>query len=304
MNVLILGAGFIGKNLAKGLSKIASVTIVNNLPVSDVDFADVYIHSLNDSASIISIIKNKKIDTVVHLISSIVPGSDAESYLSDIENVYKPSIRLLEFCSDNKIRFVYFSSGGAVYGNKENIFSETTLREPISYYGLSKLCFEETITFYHRTKLLQYLIIRPSNPYGHGQNLSGKQGVIAVIMGKILKNESIEIWGDGSAIKDYIYIDDLVEYVIALLSEGDWNQVYNIGSGVGSSINEVIKAFEDTGAKLPEIKYCKEKVTDVHKSVLDCREVKNKVNINCLSLRDGIKKFYLETMEMYGQSEK
>lgn len=100
--------------------------------------------------------------------------------------------------------------GSTIYGvNKKEGFSESDNTEPISYYGQSKLILEESIMLEGRRQGLNYLILRPSNPYGMGQNTYGKQGLIAACIGHILNGEKITIWGDGSVIRDYIHINDL-----------------------------------------------------------------------------------------------
>ena len=145
-----------------------------------------------------------KIDTVVHLVSTIIPGSDFENYKREYQNVIFPTIEIMKFCAERKIKFVYFSSGGTIYGDTTDLrkFKETDPMLPISYYGWSKQMMENSIHYVHRTAGLEYLILRPSNPYGYGQNIYGKQGLVAVAIGKILSGEPIQIWGDGSNIRD------------------------------------------------------------------------------------------------------
>lgn len=293
MKILILGGtGFLGKNCAHSLSQkhIVYISGLNytkkfnnnfiNLPLSDID-------------KILAFIKSEKIELVMHLVSTLLPGSTEDEYISDIQNVYNPTLKLLEYCSKNKIKLVYFSSGGVVYGNYNCNFSEDMNCNPISYYGLSKLNIENAIKFYHRCYNLEYLIIRPSNPYGSGQNIYGKQGLIAVIMGKIIKKQPIEIWGDGTAVKDYIYIDDFVYYVQKLLENSDsWNNIYNIGSGIGTSINDVLKAFRENNILLPEIKYLEHKNTDVSRVILNCDKINKIIPNKCKNITEGIFHFW------------
>ena len=291
MNILILGGmGFLGRNLVKKLATPHNVLVADCI---ESDMQNFYKIRLSETRKIIQIIEENHVDCVIHLISSIIPSSNIEQYFNDVQEIYNPSIRLMEYCAEHKIRFVYFSSGGAVYGNQKEIFNEHTKREPVSYYGLSKLNFENTIAFFHNTKGLEYLIIRPSNPYGYGQNIYGKQGIIAVIMGKILKNEPIQIWGDGTAIKDYIYIEDFVLYVSSLIESNEsWNQIYNIGSGIGTSVNDVLVAFRDNNISLPKIEYISEKKADVKRMILDCTRIQEMYPIKLTSLKEGIKTFW------------
>lgn len=292
MNILIIGGkGFLGRNIGDCLSKQHKVFTIDRVESREVNYYNV---SLENYDSVFKIIETKNIQIVIHLASTILPSSGMDEYIKNMDGIYYPTLKLMDYCADNQIKFVYFSSGGAVYGNQAEVFNENTRREPMSYYGISKLNFENLVLFYNRTKNLQYQIIRPSNPYGHGQNIYGRQGIIAVIIGKIFKNETIEIWGDGSAVKDYIYIDDLVYYVSKLVtSESDcWNSVYNIGTGIGNSVNDVIHAFEDNGITLPNIRYIDAAKSDVKRMILDCTKIQTHFPHKCISLIEGIRMFW------------
>lgn len=291
MNILLLGGlGFLGQNLSKKLSLNNSVYVVDCVENNSPNYFKV---TLSDTNKLISIIGEKQIHVVIHLISSIIPSSTIEQYLEDVQKIYNPTLQILDYCATNKIKFVYFSSGGAVYGCQKEIFNEHTKREPVSFYGLSKLNFENAITFFHYTRGLNYLIIRPSNPYGYGQNVYGKQGIIAIIIGKILKNEKLQIWGDGSVVKDYIFIDDFIFYATSLIENNSvWNQIYNIGSGIGTSVNDVLEAFRNNSIKLPEIEYISENKADVTRMILDCTKLQELFPYNLTSLECGIKTFW------------
>lgn len=291
MNILILGGlGFIGQNLTKYLSKNHKVVIVD---IRDVNINNYFKIKISETEKLIQIIEKHNIQIIIHLVSTLLPSSNINDYLNDVSEIYNPSIKLLNYCCQNKIKIVYFSSGGAVYGNQNEIFNEHTKREPISFYGLSKLNFETLIKFYHNTNNLNYIIIRPSNPYGYGQNLFSKQGIIAVIMGKILKNETIQIWGNGKAIKDYIYIDDFIFYVTNIIDHKMcWNQTYNIGSGIGVSVNDVLQAFYDNQIKLPEIEYIEAKKSDVKRVILDCTKIQEMFPCKQTNIKDGIRLFW------------
>lgn len=290
MNILVIGGkGFLGRNIVNKLAQNNDVFVIDCVPSNDKNYFYV---KLEDVDSVINVIESNGIQIVVHLASTIIPSSDAMQYVNNMNGIYFPTLRLLDYCADHNIKFVYFSSGGAVYGNQAEIFNEHTKREPMSFYGLSKLNFENLVQFYNRTKNLQYLIIRPSNPYGHGQNINGKQGVIAVIIGKILRKETIEIWGDGSAVKDYIYIDDFVYYLSKLIESDSWNSVYNIGTGMGYSVNDVLNTFKENGILLPKIQYIEAARSDVKRMILDCTKIQTRFPHKCKTLHDGIKLFW------------
>ena len=192
MKILFIGgAGFIGANLVKRFCENGSfeVTVIEPETASIMRLDGLQVEivrvSLANVEAVEQIIANKRIDTVVHLVSTLIPGSGYEDFKQELTDMVFPSIRIMEYCARFDIKFVYFSSGGTVYGNRTTMqpFVETDDMAPISYYGWSKQMMENSILFKNRTERLRYLIVRPSNPYGHGQNLYGRQGL--VICGQI-----------------------------------------------------------------------------------------------------------------------
>lgn len=306
MKILFIGgAGFIGSNLVKWFCENGSfeVTVIEpeTASVMRLDGLQVEIVrvSLANVEVVEQIIANKRIDTVVHLVSTLIPGSGYEDFKRELTDMVFPSIRIMEYCARFDIKFVYFSSGGTVYGNRTTMqpFVETDDMAPISYYGWSKQMMENSILFKNRTEKLRYLIVRPSNPYGHGQNLYGRQGLVAVAIGKILNGQPVEVWGDGSAIRDYIYIDDLAEIFFRLIDNDVTNETVNIGSGRGYSVNDVL-AFLKIISKVDfKILYENARPMDVSNMVLDTTKMLGKVNVCLTPMLDGISTFYKESIE-------
>lgn len=304
-NILFVGgAGFIGSNLIKVLDpgtfcmSVIEPEGAYTGRLSGIDVNLVY-GSLNDVEFIASVIEQKQIQIVVHLVSTLIPGSSYEDYKREYKNVIFPSIELMGLCAKKGIRFVYFSSGGTVYGNRNHVlpFVETDLMLPISYYGWSKQMMENSIHFMHRTAGLNYLILRPSNPYGHGQNLYGKQGLVAVAIGKLLKDETIEVWGDGSAVRDYIYVDDLANVFAELIENNVHNTTLNVGSGRGYSVNDVLAFLKIVSGKELNIVYQNPRPVDVSNMVLDTSRLRDKVKFDVTPFMDGVRKFYEEAKE-------
>lgn len=307
-NVLFLGgAGFIGSNLIKQLynrvGDILHISVIEH-PDSSVDRlagVNVSLHRvlLSNIGLINKIIDTEHIDTIIHLVSSIIPGSSYDDYKQEFSNVIFPTIELIEICSKKNIKFVYFSSGGTIYGNNSlsyRKYRESDIPAPISYYGWSKQMMENSVLFMHRTQNLKYLIIRPSNPYGIGQNLKGVQGLVSVALGKILNDEKIEIWGDGSAIRDYIYIKDLCDAVIKLLyNEDAVNNIFNVGSELGYSVNEVINIVECAVGRKAMVMYKNARRADVSSVILDCQNLSHYIDFNPLNLEKGVK-YYLKEL--------
>ena len=304
MKILFIGgAGFIGANLVKRFCENGSfeVTVIEPETASIMRLDGLQVEivraSLANVKAVEQIIANKRIDTVVHLVSTLIPGSGYEDFKQELTDMVFPSIRIMEYCARFDIKFVYFSSGGTVYGNRTTMqpFVETDDMAPISYYGWSKQMMENSILFKNRTERLRYLIVRPSNPYGHGQNLYGRQGLVAVAIGKILNGQPVEVWGDGSAIRDYIYIDDLAEVFFQLIDNNVSNETVNIGSGRGYSVNDVL-AFLKIISKVDfKIKYENARPMDVSNMVLDTEKMHKFTNVELTPMLEGISMFYEES---------
>lgn len=303
-NILFLGgAGFIGASIIANLSYSMDCKII----VLEPEFAS--LHRLRGLPVVINrgelgniddvktLILEQKIDTVVHLVSTLIPGSSFDDYQREFTSVLYPSVRLMEFCCEQNIKFVYFSSGGTIYGDRKGDvvlpFKEEDLMAPISFYGWSKQMMENSILFMHRMQNLKYVIVRPSNPYGKGQNLHGKQGLIAVALGKILAGEPIQVWGDGSAVRDYIYIDDLGKAVADILMQDSIvNETLNIGSGVGYSVNEIIDSLRSVVEEEVIVEHVAARQVDVSFVVLDSERLKGYIKFSPRDIRDGIRLFY------------
>ena len=305
MKILFIGgAGFIGSSLVKEFLKDdkyeVSVIEPSFANVSRLDGVKVQIfrESLNNVESVEKILDENHIETVVHLVSTLIPGSGYDDFNKEFQNMIFPSIRLMEFCAKRDIKFVYFSSGGTIYGNRSDMkpFVETDEQRPISYYGWSKQMMENAILFKNRTEQLKYLIVRPSNPYGHGQNLHGKQGIVAIAIGKLLDGKPVEVWGDGSAIRDYIYIDDLAKIIYQLIDRDVHNQAVNIGSGRGYSVNDVLAFLKIISKQDFKIEFENARPMDVSNMVLDTTKMLSYVDVKLTPMLEGMKQFYQESL--------
>lgn len=213
----------------------------------------------------------KGIDVVFHLISTTLPKTSNDDIVYDISSNLIPTLHLLEASRKHGVKkIIFFSSGGTVYGIPNSIpISESHTAEPICSYGIHKLAIEKYLHFYYHNYALDYAVLRISNPYGERQSPFRSQGVMAVFPYKALKREPIEIWGDGSIIRDYIYISDLMEAVIAILSYRGKYKVFNIGSGTGVSLLEVINEIHNIVGFNPEVRFMQPRNIDVPINVLN-----------------------------------
>lgn len=183
------------------------------------------------------------IDKVFHLAWAHIPESATQHPVGDIQANLIPTIRLLQACSEHHVRrLVFLSTGGAIYGPVERLpVPETHPTQPISAYGVTKLAAEKYIELYHHLHGLEYAILRPSVPYGPGQDLFGRQGAVSVFIGNILTGQPITLWGDGGTIvRDFFHVSDLTHAMVLAANDARPTGVYNIGGGQPVSLNHLL----------------------------------------------------------------
>lgn len=242
--VLILGGGgFIGVNLIEHfLNQDHEVfvygrtnpTIFGNA----INFIEANMSDINEYKDFL---KSLKIDTAIYLINTFPINSKTLNYNALIEENKSFIAELIDITA----RFVFFSSGGRVYKSSDKPHHESEELAAVCDYGKSKIELERFVISESKFKNKSFLIIRPSNPYGPHQSLTGSQGLIAVLIGRILANKAIDVWGTGYEVRDYIYIKDFVELFYALYKlESPKYDIYNIGSGIGVSTLTILDAVK------------------------------------------------------------
>lgn len=299
--ILILGgAGFIGASLVrKYLGDKGWRVVVLEPESADLSRLEPFTGrfelvrgTLDDSALIADVIDRYGVDVAVHLVSTMIPASTLEDFRKETDRIINPSASLFRLCAEKKVRLVFFSSGGTVYGNNGGRpHREDDARKPISWYGLSKSIMEDMVYFEHRRSGLDYLIVRPSNAYGPGQKQGRAQGLIAVTAGKAIKGDAMQIWGDGSAIRDYIYVDDLADAVFRLVEKGVSCETVNIGSGEGHPVNEVLSILGSCLDRPLKVEYVDKRTVDVDSIVLDCSKIRSLIDFRPIGLEEGIRRF-------------
>lgn len=233
------------------------------------------------------------VDILIHCVSTTVPITSNQNIKFDIESNLITAVKLFRIaCEKNMKRIVYLSSGGAVYGEPESVpIIENSSTDPISSYGIIKLTIEKYLKYFSLNYGIEYNIIRPSNPYGPRQNPYGNQGVISVFLGKIYKGQNLEIWGDGNISKDYIYITDLADAIYEASVTQEKNQTFNIGSGTGISINDIVDAIRHVTKKQFVVKYYPTNKFDVQHVCLDIENAKKHLDFKPkIELKSGINK--------------
>lgn len=275
--ILILGGcGFLGANLAAKL-------VANNEDVCIFDLPTTSTRNIEQLMPHIRMIRGdycsgsdlehavKGMDIIIHLISTTTAKNSTEDPIFDITTNILPTVNLLQLAVMYGVsRIIYPSSGGTVYGPTECYrITEDHKTEPISSYGIHKLAIEKYLALFHYMYGLDYYILRISNPYGPMQWGSLNQGIIGVYCQSIVQGRPIEVWGDGSVTRDYLYMDDTTDAFTKAMSATSSHRLLNIGSGVGTSINGLIEVLQEVSSKPFEVVYKPGRQVDVHRNVLD-----------------------------------
>lgn len=209
-------------------------------------------------------------EVVLHLVSFTLPKSSNDDILYDVQTNLVATIQLLNvMLAQNVKRLLFISSGGTVYGAPQYIpIDEDHPTDPMVSYGITKLAIEKYLLMYQQLHGIRSTILRVSNPYGPRQRVENAQGAATIFLYRALHNLPIEIWGDGSVIRDYIYISDVAAaFAAALKYEGD-KSVFNISSGRGTSLNDLLVEIEEVLGRQIVRQYINARSFDVPVSML------------------------------------
>jgi UDP-glucose 4-epimerase len=279
MKVLLIGgAGFIGSNLSNHLVKRGhevrvltrtSTVLRNASPLIEYVYGDFLDKDLLTFCL-------QDIDVVVQLVSSTVPSTSNLDMPYDVQSNIGGMLQLLNACAETSVKKVIFpSSGGTIYGVPQQIpISESHPNDPVCSYGITKLTIEKYLHLFHHLNHIDYVILRIANPYGAGQNPNGKVGAIPVFLNKIIHQEPIKIWGDGSVVRDYIYIDDVVAAFSKVIESSPEQRLFNIGSGCGVSLNQLIQLIGNILNMDVAVEYEEARSCDIPVNVLDISRAK------------------------------
>ena len=276
MKVLVIGGcGFIGSHVVDCLVEAGHRVRVFDRqperfrpPVSGVDYR---LGNISDRMEVIDAVSG--VDAVMHLASSTFPGTGDLDPRTDVIDNLVNSLGLLDvMVSVGVRRLLFMSSGGTVYGYPTVLpIPESHPLQPINSYGIVKTAIEHYVQLYSRTRGISAVVMRPSNPFGPRQGHIGVQGVIMTFLRRLAADEPVEVWGDGSVVRDYLYIRDLALLCVQALASGK-EGTYNAGSGHGHSINEIIDTVAQVIGQPVDVHYKPGRHVDVPRSVLDIRQ--------------------------------
>lgn len=293
MSVLVTGgAGFIGSNLVDALlARGYSVAVVDDLSTGRKENlnkkAKFYRQSIIGEG-IKNIIKDNDIELVFHLAAQVQVRKSLEDPLFDAQVNIIGSLNLLRCCK-NVEKFIYASSGGAIYGEPRYLpVDERHAIVPLSPYGASKYIVEEYLRIYGSLHSLPWLSLRYANVYGERQDPYGEAGVVAIFASKMLRKEQPIINGDGEQTRDFVHVSDVVRANLLGIKKGR-NEAFNIGTGKETSVNEVFETIKKLLGSNVKPKHGPEIPGEVRRIFLDARKAKKKLGWRAeVGLEEGI----------------
>ena len=292
--ILIFGAsGFIGKALTLKLVTEHKIVAFSNNPANElhnVKNIQTIIGSFTEISDFTELLSG--IDCVVHLISTTAPSDNTKHIPDEIVNNIVPTVRLLEdMVSCGVKRIVFASSAGAIYGETGTLVNNIeSPPNPYCSYGVQKAAIEMYLKFYGVRYGLDYRIMRISNPYGVGQNPEKMQGLIPILVRRLIDNKEISVFGDGKNMRDYIFLPELIEGIGSVLKYKGTQRIFNLGFGTYYSIYEVIKMIEEVGNKrFVAINTLNSRFCDVKQSYVDMNQCHLELNwFPKIGLKEGI----------------
>jgi len=266
------GSGFLGRNLACWLrTRGHPVALVCRTPPAPPHIPATACHleelcNLPQRGDILD-----HIDTIIHLVHSSKPAGSMRDIPGDIIDNVPDSVRLMQAAQEHGIRrMLFISSGGTVYGVPRYLpIDETHPTDPVCSYGITKLAIEKYLGMFSvLNPAFTGISLRVSNPYGPFQPCTTGQGVIAHFLDRIRRDEPLDIWGDGTVVRDFIHVQDVLEAISAVLDHHLPAGVYNLGSEQGHSLNQIIDLLRHVAGRPVTVNYHPGRVFDIPRVVL------------------------------------
>ena len=298
MNCLVLGGGgFIGSHLALALADAGHRVRVFDRPhgrfLRLLERCEVFTGDFLEPRDLERALSGTEV--VCHLIATTVPKSSNENPVSDVAANVVGTLRLLELCRSRGVRRIVFpSSGGTVYGiPRATPIGETHPTDPISSYGIHKLTIEKYLHLNQVLNGLDYRVLRIANAYGERQRTETAQGAVSVFLERVLRGGALQIWGDGSVVRDYIYVGDVVRAFLRMLDYEGEHRIFNVSSGVGVSLNQLVDEIARAIGRRPAVEYTPARRFDVPLNVLDASLARKHLGWSAaMPLAEGLRRTY------------
>ena len=297
MKILVTGgAGFVGSHIVDAyLAAGHAVVVVDNLSTGkreQVEPAARFVEMDVGSPALLDLLEVERPDVVNHHAANASVAVSARRPAFDATQNILGTINLLEAARLTGVgKFIYISSGGAMYGDPEYLpMDEQHPSNPISPYALSKHTGERYVQLYGAEHGLRWTCLRYANVYGPRQDPLGEAGVISIFCQHMLDGIPAEIHWDGEQTRDFVYVDDCARASLLALEAGD-GQAYNIGTGVGTSINELFQTLTAVSGARVAPRRTSRRAGDVRHSYLDCSKAERDLGWRAeVSLREGLER--------------
>lgn len=297
---MVIGAGFIGTAVAEAfLAAGVDVTVVNRSPLNDrraerLGDARIVIGDAGDAAVLEGALDD--VGTVVFSAGAPTPAIGSEHAEDAMRLVLAPLVAVLDALTRRPgVRLLYLSSGGTVYGEPEvePVPEDHPLR-PGSVYARVNVEAERRLETYRTQHGVATTALRCANPYGPGQPGDRGQGLIGTLL---WSDGAVPMYGDGSAVRDYIHVDDAAAVIVALAAhDGDLPPVINVGTGVGTSSAEIVSLVEKITQRTIPVRYEPPRSTDLRRVVLDVGLLRSLVDFDPVPIEQGIEATYVRNV--------
>ncbi len=291
---LVIGCGFIGSHLVRELvaTNRAPVVLTRSLPTEEVatmiDTEDLHIGDAGDPRVLETALNG--IGRVIFSAGGLLPAASEQAPERHAELTFGPVRALLAALRTRPgVTLTYLSSGGTVYGEPERLpVGEDEPKRPLAFYGKVHLACEREIARHRRVHGLAARILRCSTVYGEHQRPERGQGAVVTFLRRIERGEPIELYGDGAAIRDYVYAGDVARALTALLDRGDGPAILNVGAGRGTSLNELRRLIESQVGLPARVSSCPQRAFEVRGIVLDTSLLRGLIDFDPTPLEEGI----------------
>ncbi|WP_027364680.1 SDR family oxidoreductase [Desulfotruncus alcoholivorax] len=284
MRVLVTGgAGFIGSHIVDALvARGCQTAVLDNLSSGRMENLDprvnFYKGDLRDENFVRETLKSERPGYVIHHAAQIDVQSSVDWPAEDAAINVIGTINLLEACRSCGVKKIVYASSAAVYGNPRYLpVDEKHPLQPMSGYGISKHTVEHYLAVYRTLYNLDFTVLRYANVYGPRQDATGEGGVVAIFTDRMLRGRRVKIFGTGKQTRDFIYVGDVVNANLSALTGGGGG-IFNVSTGMPTSVNELFDTLKEITGSTPEPEYCPARPGDIEHSYLDERAAASGLN--------------------------
>ncbi len=301
--VLVVGAGFIGSHVARGfvLRGIPTMVLTRTQPIGStaalIAGARVVVADVRDPVVFDRSLED--VDRVVWCAGGLPPYDSNMRPIEDVGSSLLPLLSALRcIASRGDVETIFLSSGGTVYGSPSVLpVPEHHHTQPITSHGISKLAAEHYLGLYSELYGVRGLILRCANVYGPGQPSDRSQGLVATVLARAARNEPVVVFGDGTAVRDFVHVDDVVHVICTLAGRPSGPRVVNVGTGVGTSVDQLLDTVRSVTGRPIAAEYAPARRGDVHQIVLNIELLRSLLAFDPLPLAEGVERTLIAETE-------